>query len=131
MLSDASGRLTSYHGDCLRFNMDNLFPDEYIQPWMGPPPNLHIIGNLPFNVSIPLVTQYLEAMSTKTGAWRYGRTKLTLTFQKEVAWRMVAPVGNENRCRLSVDIQNWCHVDLKFIIPGNVAVTIGVQNINP
>ena len=118
MLSDASGNMTAYQGDVLRFSMDTLFPEEYKKPWLDSSPNLHIIGNLPFNVATPLIVQYLEAISTHAGAWSYGRVKLTLTFQKEVALRMAALPNDEHRCRLSVDTQNLCEVKVKSIIPG-------------
>lgn len=122
MLADASGRLTAYHGDVLRFNMDNLFPEDCVKAWTDEPPNTHVIGNLPFNVATPLIFQYMEAISKKTGAWRYGRTKMTLTFQKEVAERIVATPKSDQRARLSVDIQNLCQVKLKMIIPGRAFV---------
>lgn len=43
---------------------------------------------------------------------------MTLTFQKEVAERMVAPIMTKERSRLSVMCQNWCRVEHKFNIPG-------------
>ena len=39
--------------------------------WSGPPPKLHIIGNLPFNISTPLITRWLDDISSQQGAWRY------------------------------------------------------------
>lgn len=45
---------------------------------------------------------------------------MTLTFQKEVAERMEAFVMTTQRCRLSVMCQNWCEIDLKFVIPGTL-----------
>lgn len=47
---------------------------------------------------------------------------MTLTFQKEVAERMVAPITDKQRCRLSVMCQMWCDVYHKFTIPGKAFV---------
>ena len=118
VLDDATKRLTAFHGDVLDFNMDTLFPQECVKSWHDTPPNTHIIGNLPFNVATPLIIQYMESIANRTGAWRYGRTKLTLTFQKEVAERMVAEINSDQRCRLSIVCQYLCHVNLKMVIPG-------------
>lgn len=38
---------------------------------------------------------------------------MTLTFQKEVAERIVAEANSRQRCRLSVMCQNWC--DVKYV----------------
>ena len=118
VLSDASGLITAYQGDVLRFKMDNLFPEECVKSWDDVPPNIHIIGNLPFSVATPLIIQYMSDIANRTGAWRYGRTKLTLTFQKEVAERMVAEESSDQRCRLSIVCQYLCHVSLKMVVPG-------------
>lgn len=47
--------------------------------------DLRIVGNLPFSVSIPLLIQWLKAIPKREGPFKYGRTSMTLTFQKEVA----------------------------------------------
>ena len=60
----------------------------------------------------------LHYVSSRKSVWSYGRTQLTLTFQKEVGERMVADIMSNQRCRLSVMCQNWCTVEHKFIIPG-------------
>lgn len=46
--------------------------------------------------------------------------RMTLTFQKEVAERMVAPIMTKERSRLSIMCQNWCRVEHKFNIPGRI-----------
>jgi dimethyladenosine transferase 1, mitochondrial len=55
----------------------------------------------------------------RKNAWTYGRVPMTLTFQKEVAERIVAPPKDKQRCRLSLMSQAWCDVDMKFLIKGN------------
>lgn len=49
---------------------------------------------------------------------------MTLTFQKEVAERMVAPIMTKERSRLSVMCQNWCRVEHKFNIPGKITIVL-------
>ena len=98
--------------------MTDIFPKEAAQPWTGKPPNIHIIGNLPFNVSTPLIIKYLNDISTQSEAWSLGRVQLTLTFQKEVAERLAAPMLDKQRSRLSIMSQYLCHVQHKYTIPG-------------
>ncbi|VDP10105.1 unnamed protein product, partial [Schistosoma margrebowiei] len=71
-------------------------------------PRLCVIGNLPFNISTPLISQWLHDIAERRGIWRYGRVPLTLTFQKEVAERLAADVWDEQRSRLSVMSQAYC-----------------------
>lgn len=109
-------------GDVMNFDMSKIFSENKRRKWEDHPPHIHIIGNLPFSVSTPLIIRWLQAMSERKSAWSYGRTQLTLTFQKEVGERMVADIMSNQRCRLSVMCQNWCTVEHKFIIPGKAFV---------
>ena len=119
ILNEASGgRLDIHIGDVMTFNMERLSPDLVSSDWHGPPPNIGVIGNLPFNVSTPLLIRWLEAISDKKSLWSHGRVPMTLTFQLEVAQRMIAPPGNPIRSRLSVVCQNWTRVNHKYTMPG-------------
>ncbi|KAK9502643.1 hypothetical protein O3M35_011375 [Rhynocoris fuscipes] len=137
MLKDAAPcEMDILIGDVLSFNMETLFPAEESKAWVDVPPNIHLIGNLPFNVATPLIIRWFSNIADRNSAWRYGRVQMTLTFQKEVAERMVAPILTKERCRLSVMAQNWCHVDYKYTIPGKVflpkpEVDVGVVHFIP
>ncbi|XP_068087980.1 dimethyladenosine transferase 1, mitochondrial isoform X3 [Hyperolius riggenbachi] len=93
MLNEASmGKMRIVHGDILTYRMDKSFPKHLKRTWEDDPPNIHIIGNLPFNVSTPLIIKWLEEIANRTGPFCYGRTQMTLTFQHEVAEVDVAVV---------------------------------------
>lgn len=118
-------------GNALSFNMEKIFqPDASSIDdagstdalWEGRLPNAHIIGNLPFSIATPLTIRWLEDISLRRNAWVGQRTQLTLTYQLEVAQRMAAPPRDNQRCRLSLMCQNWCHVRHVFTIPGRAFV---------
>uniref|UniRef100_H3DHK5 rRNA adenine N(6)-methyltransferase n=1 Tax=Tetraodon nigroviridis TaxID=99883 RepID=H3DHK5_TETNG len=118
LLSEAApGRLRIVHGDILTYRMDRGFLGMTSKTWQEDPPNLHVIGNLPFNVSTPLIIKWLENIANQ-GPFAYGRTRLTLTFQKEVAERLTASTGSRQRSRLSIMAQYLCTVHSCFTIPG-------------
>ncbi|XP_019742804.1 dimethyladenosine transferase 1, mitochondrial isoform X1 [Hippocampus comes] len=137
LLSEAApGRLRIVHGDILTYRMDRGFPGSICQPWEEDPPNLHIIGNLPFSVSTPLIISWLENIANRTGPFAYGRTQLTLTFQKEVAQRLTASTKSKQRSRLSIMAQYLCTVHHCFTIPGKAfvpkpKVDVGVVHFTP
>lgn len=79
----AEGRLTVVNGDATRTNPAALQPHP-----------THVVANLPYNVGTPLFIGWL------TGPWR--PASMTLMFQKEVAERIVAGVGDDAYGRLAV-----------------------------
>ncbi|ODM93632.1 Mitochondrial dimethyladenosine transferase 1 [Orchesella cincta] len=112
-------KLDVFWGDVLSFEMSEIIPQEHASPWEGYLPKVHIIGNLPFNISTPLISRWLSNISDKKNAWAHGRVPLTLTFQKEVAERLTADTSNEQRSRLSIMAQYLTHCEIKFIIKGS------------
>ncbi|XP_036104506.1 dimethyladenosine transferase 1, mitochondrial [Molossus molossus] len=137
MLSDAApGKLRIVHGDVLTFKIEKAFPECLKRQWEDDPPNVHIIGNLPFNVSTPLIIKWLENVSQRDGPFAYGRTQMTLTFQKEVAERLTAGTGSSQRSRLSVVAQHLCQVQHVLTVPGRAfvpkpQVDVGVVHFTP
>ncbi|KAK6304286.1 hypothetical protein J4Q44_G00248720 [Coregonus suidteri] len=137
LLSEAApGKLRVVHGDILSYRMDREFPEVITKAWEDDPPDLHIIGNLPFSVSTPLIIKWLENISNRTGPFVYGRTRLTLTFQKEVAERLTASTTSRQRSRLSIMAQYLCTVKSCFTIPGRAfipkpEVDVGVVHFTP
>nr|CAH8849219.1 unnamed protein product [Trichobilharzia regenti] len=87
-------------------------------------PRICVIGNLPFNISTPLVCQWLHDISERRGIWRYGRVPLILTFQKEVAERLAADVWDKQRSRLSIMSQAYCNVEYIKDIPGTAFLPV-------
>lgn len=123
-------------GDILKYNCLEAFPECTPTAWDEKPPNVHILGNLPFSISTRLLINWIRDISLRQGAWSYGRTSLTLTFQLEVAQRIIAGIADDNRCRLSLMSQFWTKPELKFTIPGKAfvpkpEVDVGVVTLIP
>jgi dimethyladenosine transferase 1 len=75
-----------YNNDILEFDVESSVKDKVEKKeWHEDHPPLHIVGNLPFNVSIPLLLKWLSMIPQRRGPFAFGRTQMTLTFQKEVA----------------------------------------------
>uniref|UniRef100_A0A1B0CTH1 rRNA adenine N(6)-methyltransferase n=1 Tax=Lutzomyia longipalpis TaxID=7200 RepID=A0A1B0CTH1_LUTLO len=108
--------------DILKYPTEMAFAGTPQTVWEEARAPIHLIGNLPFSISTRLLINWLEDVSLKRGAWTYGRASMTLTFQKEVGERIVAPLLDAQRCRLSVMSQIWTAPHLKFIIPGRAFV---------
>nr|XP_002130387.1 dimethyladenosine transferase 1, mitochondrial-like [Ciona intestinalis] len=132
----SNDRMTIVHGDILKYDLSQCFPQELAKDWHKASPPFIVFGNLPFNVSLPLIFKWFEQISRKDGMFKLGRIPLVLTFQREVVERFLAQTGDKQRCRLSVSAQNFCDIDYKFIIAGGSfvpppKVEVGVVKIVP
>ncbi|KAF6768136.1 hypothetical protein AHF37_07395 [Paragonimus kellicotti] len=147
-------KMDIYRQDILQFNADGIFPPEAnrgIESWgftsavdhptfspntagsalpdslVQPAtqlPRVRAIGNLPFNISTPLVIQWLHDVAERRGLWRLGRVPMILTFQKEVAERLCADVWSKQRSRLSIMAQAYCEVKYLKDIPGTAFLPV-------
>ena len=70
--------------------------------------NKQVVSNLPYNISVPLLTGWLKKMKHYQG--------LTLMFQKEVAQRITAPIKTKDYGRISVLAQLSAKIDKLFDI---------------
>lgn len=125
LLAEATAGYTKmdiYEADILKYPIETAFSDLEVHEWEGKRAPIHLIGNLPFAISTRLLINWLRDVSLRQGAWSYGRTSMTLTFQKEVAERIVAPILSPQRCRLSIMSQIWTRPHFKFTIPGKAFV---------
>ena len=68
----------------------------------------HIISNLPYNISVPLLIRWLTNISQYQS--------LTLMFQREVAERIMAPINTKDYGRISILTQLQCQIDKLFDI---------------
>jgi 16S rRNA (adenine1518-N6/adenine1519-N6)-dimethyltransferase len=95
-------RLRVHEADALRFDFASLAPADG---------RVRVVGNLPYNVSTPLLFHLLER--------RAAIADMHFMLQREVVQRMAAPPGSGTYGRLSVMIQAWCHVTTLFrVAPG-------------
>jgi len=96
------GSLRLHEGDVLRFDLGTLRSDERA---------LRIVGNLPYNISTPLLFRLIEQ--------REHIADLHVMLQKEVIERMGASPGSEHYGRLTVMLAPWLRVEPLFDIgPG-------------
>jgi 16S rRNA (adenine1518-N6/adenine1519-N6)-dimethyltransferase len=90
-------KLTIYQADALTFDFSQI------------PNKLRVIGNLPYNISSPLLFHLLD--------YRKQIIDMTFMLQKEVVDRIVASPGNKIYGRLSVMMQAFYEVELMFVVP--------------
>ena len=88
-----------YNEDILKFDCSEM------------PKNYMIIGNLPYNISTPILFKFMEELQ-----WH----KMVIMLQKEVAERIVSNHGNKKYGRISIMMQSFFEVNLEFNIPKTV-----------
>lgn len=93
-------RLTIVTGDALRFDFAQLARGEA---------SLRIVGNLPYNISTPLIFHLLKSAPLIRD--------MHFMLQKEVVERMAAGAGSKDYGRLSVMVQYLCQVEPLFGVP--------------
>jgi 16S rRNA (adenine1518-N6/adenine1519-N6)-dimethyltransferase len=90
-------RLTIHEGDALKFNFGALGDD------------LRIVGNLPYNISTPLLFHLMEFAAHIRD--------MTFMLQKEVVERMVAEPSTNDYGRLTIMLQRRFHLEWLLDVP--------------
>lgn len=93
----AAEKLTIHEGDVLRFDFATLGS------------NLRVAGNLPYNISTPLLFRFAEFSDSIRD--------VHVMLQREVVERMVAAPGDSEFSRLSVMLQYRFDMEMLFEVP--------------
>ncbi|WP_147652269.1 16S rRNA (adenine(1518)-N(6)/adenine(1519)-N(6))-dimethyltransferase RsmA [Vulcaniibacterium gelatinicum] len=99
----AHGTLEVIHRDVLAVDFTALARN------FGPGAQLRLVGNLPYNLSSPILFHALEHAAAIRD--------MHFMLQKEVVDRMAAPPGSKVYGRLSVMLQAYCAVTPLFTVP--------------
>lgn len=98
------GLNTSFHlhqGDALKFDIASLIK--------GDGEKLRVVGNLPYNISTPLIFHLLSHYHVIND--------MHFMLQKEVVERMAAEPGSGDWGRLTIMVQYFCQVEHLFNVP--------------
>jgi 16S rRNA (adenine1518-N6/adenine1519-N6)-dimethyltransferase len=94
------GALIAHQADALEFDFSTLIQTSEL---------LRVIGNLPYNISTPLIFHLLEFADHIAD--------MHFMLQKEVVDRLAAKSGDKAYGRLSIMVQYRCHVTALFDVP--------------
>jgi 16S rRNA (adenine1518-N6/adenine1519-N6)-dimethyltransferase len=97
--------LRIHEADALQFDFRSLSKDNS----NAPKELLRIVGNLPYNISTPLIFHLLSYTDLIAD--------MHFMLQKEVVLRLAAGAGTNNYGRLSIMAQYFCRVDNLFEVP--------------
>ena len=103
------GRLEIIHRDVLQVDFTALAADAGHDPATGAPHPIRLVGNLPYNLSSPILFHALDHAAAVTD--------MVFMLQKEVVDRMAAGPGSKVYGRLSVMLQAYCTVHPLFVVP--------------
>jgi len=104
-LRDKYANISHFHlheNDVLKVDFDSL---------MSPAQPGRIIGNLPYNISTPLIFRLLKYLPSIKD--------MLFMLQLEVVERMAAKPGSKNYGRLSIMVQYYCQVEKLFNVPSS------------
>jgi 16S rRNA (adenine1518-N6/adenine1519-N6)-dimethyltransferase len=93
------GKLQLINADILEFDLASLGGEQMIR----------LVGNLPYNISTPLMFHVLDSIAQISD--------MHFMVQKEVAERIVAAPGNGHYGRLSIMLQYQCDCQFLFDVP--------------
>jgi 16S rRNA (adenine1518-N6/adenine1519-N6)-dimethyltransferase len=107
-------RLSVHSGDALAFDFQSLLPAA------EPAARLRVVGNLPYNISSPLLFHLASVADQAHAAGGDAAGFIVdqhFMLQKEVVERMVAPPGGKSYGRLSVMLQWRYAMELLMVVP--------------
>lgn len=96
------GSMRLFSSDALKFDFTSL-------PEPGESGGLRVVGNLPYNISTPLIFHLLDCLDVIAD--------MHFMLQKEVVERLAARPGGRDYGRLSVMVQYRCRVEPLFVVP--------------
>lgn len=102
------GELIIHCEDVLQFNFSSLIEEEEKSRDNKLGNKIRVIGNLPYNISTPLLFYLFSNISLFED--------MHFMLQKEVADRITAKAGASNYGRLSVMVQYYCQAEHLFIV---------------
>lgn len=103
---------TVHQHDALKFDFTQLYSgkDSYSGDQIqANDDKLRIVGNLPYNISTPLIFHLLKQ--------RHVINDMYFMLQKEVVERLCASAGTKQYGRLSVMAQYYCQASMLFVVP--------------
>ncbi len=98
------------HEDVLKADVKSVIEEEFA----GKVKDLHVVANLPYYVTTPIIMKLLEEKLPLSG--------ITVMLQKEVADRMAAKPGTKEYGSLSIAVQYYTEASVAMIVPKTVFV---------